>query len=96
MSNRNTLSDDYDFINPDHYKNTSKEVWEMMVDIWGVESFISYCEMNAFKYRMRAGLKPGQDIQRDIEKAFWYERKSAKLKEWRKNSIIKDAHLRPE
>ncbi len=70
----------YDFINPDHYKSGSKEVWEMMVDIWGVEKFIAHCEMCAFKYRMRLGKKPYQPIERDLKKAKWYEGKARELK----------------
>ena len=40
---------------PDHYKNSTIEVWEMMLKIWGKDKFIVFCEINAFKYRMRAG-----------------------------------------
>lgn len=71
---------DYDYINPEHYKSCHKETWEMMVDIWGVDRYISYCEMNAFKYRMRMGKKPTQPIERDIEKARWYEQKVEELR----------------
>ena len=52
----------------------------MMVDIWGTEKYIAFCEMNAFKYRMRAGLKPNQPLERELEKANWYERQAMKLK----------------
>jgi Protein of unknwon function (DUF3310) len=72
---------DYDFINPDHYKQGSKEVWEMMVDIWGIDAFIEHCEMTAFKYRMRVGSKPGQPVERDLEKAKWYEDKAKEMRE---------------
>lgn len=70
----------YDYINPDHYKSQEKEVWEMMVDIWGVEKFITYCEINAFKYRMRMGRKPSQPVEQDLKKAKWYETKAKELK----------------
>ncbi len=70
----------YDHINPAHYQNGSKEVWEMMVDIWGKDAFIKHCEMTAFKYRMRVGLKPEQPIERDLQKAKWYEEKAKQLK----------------
>ena len=72
---------EYDYINPNHYQNNSKEVWEMMVDIWGKEAFIKYCEMTAFKYRMRAGLKPDQPIERDMQKCIWYENKAKELRD---------------
>ncbi len=68
-----------DQINSSHYQNGSVEVWEMMVRIWGEEAFKNYCELNAFKYRMRAGTKEGNPVEQDIEKAKWYEEKLAKL-----------------
>jgi hypothetical protein len=58
--------EEYDFINPNHYKNSTKEVWEMMLDIWGKEKFIAHCEICSFKYRMRLGLKPEQSVERDL------------------------------
>lgn len=70
----------YDFINPDHYKNSSIEVIDMMVAVWGEEAVIKHCEMCAFKYRMRLGLKPDQPIERDLDKARWYETKANELR----------------
>ena len=69
-----------DNINPSHYKNgpNNKEVFYIMIDIWGKEKVIYYCEMNAFKYRMRAGKKSSL-ITEDIEKALWYENKIKEL-----------------
>lgn len=69
----------YDFINPSHYKNGHKEVWQMMLDVWGKKAFINHCQMSAFKYRQRLGLKPDQPIERDLEKARWYENKANEL-----------------
>lgn len=60
---------------PNHYKNGDKEVWEMMIDLFGIEAFLNFCRLNSFKYRMRAGQKPNEPIERDIEKALWYEEK---------------------
>jgi hypothetical protein len=70
----------YDFVNPDHYKNSSREVIDMMLDIWGKDDLIKYCEMCSFKYRMRLGLKPGQSIEQDLDKAKWYESKAKELR----------------
>lgn len=70
----------YDYINPNHYKQGGKEVIEMMVDIWGAEDVAKYCEMNAFKYRMRMGLKPNQPVEQELKKAKWYENKAKELK----------------
>jgi hypothetical protein len=66
--------------NSKHYNNYSKEVIVMMEDIWGKEATITFCEMNAFKYRMRMGTKPDQPIERDIEKEKWYLDKAKELK----------------
>lgn len=74
------MEKEYDYINPDHYKNGGKEVIEMMEDIWGTQALIAHCEMTAFKYRMRVGLKPDQPVERDLEKAKWYEDKAKELR----------------
>ena len=76
---------DYDYINPDHYKKYRKEVWQMIVDVWGVEAFVTHCEISAFEYRMRLGDKPDQPVERDLEKAKWYENKIKEL--WRTEKI---------
>ena len=76
-------------VRPDHYKQNNKEVWEMMLDIWGPGAFIAYCEINAFKYRMRAGHKPNNPIEQEIKKANWYEQKAIEIAE-RYNALPKD------
>ena len=73
-------SDKYDFINPDHYKKYSVEVIDMMIAIYGKEKTAAYCELNAFKYRMRMGEKPEQPINRDLEKEKWYINKANELR----------------
>jgi hypothetical protein len=67
-----TSSGEYNFVEPDHYKKGDKEVWEIMIDIYGEEKFNNFCLMNAFKYITRAGNKPGDDFKQDISKAVWY------------------------
>ena len=52
----------------------------MMLKLFGEEKFLAFCQLNSFKYRMRAGLKPGNEIHEDIEKALWYENKINTLK----------------
>ena len=66
--------------NAKHYKQGKYEVIEMMEMIWGLEATISYCEMTAFKYRMRIGHKEGQPLEQDMKKTRWYETKAAELK----------------
>lgn len=71
---------EYDFINPNHYKKNSKEVIEMMIDIYGKEITANHCELSAFKYRMRIGHKPNESIDREIKKIQWYENKAVELR----------------
>ena len=77
----NEKKEGYDFINPNHYKKGGKEVWQMMIAIWGKEAYMKHCEMTAFKYRMRAGTKPGESIERDLNKAAWYENMAQQMRE---------------
>lgn len=70
----------YEHVNhPSHYNNYSKEVIDMMVDIYGKKNTALFCEMNAFKYRMRMGTKPDNPIQQDINKEKWYLNKKHEL-----------------
>jgi hypothetical protein len=72
---------EYEHVNhPNHYNTFSKEVIDMMVDIWGIEKTIAFCEMNAFKYKMRMGDKPNQPLEQDAKKAKWYLDKAKELK----------------
>jgi len=64
--------EEYNFVEPSHYKKGDKEVWEIMIDMFGQEKFDSFCLLNAFKYISRAGDKPGDDFKQDINKAIWY------------------------
>lgn len=52
----------------------------MMIDVFGKDNYRVFCEMNAFKYRMRLGHKPDQDIKREYDKIKWYENKLQELK----------------
>lgn len=63
---------------PAHYTRYTVEVIDMMVAIWGPEKVADYCEINAFKYRMRAGKKGEAAV--DMEKEEWYLRKSKELR----------------
>ena len=73
---------EYDNVNPDHYKSWDKEVWEMMIDVFGKEKYLAFCELNAFKYRMRAGKKPKASVMDDFSKAIWYESQMDAVKSW--------------
>ena len=59
----------YEEVNhPDHYNVYDVEVVEMMERIFGIEETMSWCKLNAFKYRMRAGEKPTSTVEKDLKK----------------------------
>ena len=71
----------YEMVNhPEHYNNYDKEVIDMIEAIWGTEKAAIWCEITAFKYRMRMGTKPDNDITQDIKKEKWYLNKFKELK----------------
>lgn len=73
--------DNYEMVNhPTHYNNYEKEVIDMIESIWGTYMAAMWCEITAFKYRMRMGTKPGNSIDQDINKERWYLNKAAELK----------------
>lgn len=57
---------------PSHYNRYSVEVIEMMRRIYGDEKVEIFCELNAFKYRMRMGLKEGNPVDQDLAKEAFY------------------------
>lgn len=74
-------TDKYEMVDhPTHYNNYDKEVIDMIEAIWGTYLASVWCEITAFKYRMRMGTKPGNSIDQDINKERWYLNKAAELK----------------
>ena len=63
---------------PAHYNSYSVEVIDMMIRIWGINKTITFCEMNAFKYRMRIGLK--DNTEQDLKEEQWYLNKAIELR----------------
>ena len=43
-----------------------------MLELYGIQAVINFCELNAFKYKWRAGLKTGESAEVDLKKAQWY------------------------
>ena len=74
--------------NGSHYKEGSLEVIEMIERIWGIEATIQYCEINAFKYRMRMGKKDAPELE--MKKVGGYGSKAKELKEKRKPQEFPD------
>lgn len=59
-----------DIREPEHYKVHGMECIEEMALIFGLEAVISFCKLNAWKYRYRAGSKG--DAAKDHQKADRY------------------------
>ena len=57
---------------PQHYQG-SRECIEVMRAMFGDEAVRGFCRCNAYKYRFRAGKKPGNSAADDLKKAEWYE-----------------------
>jgi len=82
---------------PVHYNSYSIEVIDMMERIWGITPTITFCEMNAFKYRMRAGIKH-DNPEEDLNKEAWYLVKAKALRDKlspRPNPNVKPPLYRP-
>lgn len=62
---------------PPHYNSYDVETIDMMIRIWGKKDTATFCKLNAFKYRMRLGLK--SDTQQDLAKEQWYLNKLKEL-----------------
>ena len=57
---------------PDHYKMHNKECIVEMLILFGLDNFITFCQMNAWKYRYRAGNKANNSADQDNAKADRY------------------------
>lgn len=81
FNDKNNNSEKYEHVNhPSHYNNYNIEVIDMMERIWGKENTALWCEMTAFKYRMRVGTKPDNSIEQDLKKERWYLDKAKEIK----------------
>ena len=67
-------------LNPDHYKAGKLQTIEQMMIVFGPNKVASFCEVNAFKYHARAGLKG--DAVLDHKKADWYMRLYERLSKY--------------
>ncbi len=65
---------------PSHYQKNGRECIDVMIEKFGTEAVINFCECNEFKYLWRAGLKEGNSAETDRAKAAWYRKKAEELK----------------
>ena len=61
---------------PKHYTDGKYECIEVMEDVFGIDSLMTFCRLNAFKYLWRSENKNGIE---DIQKANWYLNKYIEL-----------------
>jgi len=62
---------------PNHYNIPGrKECIVEMIEKFGIDAVITFCILNAYKYRYRHELKNGKE---DLEKAEWYLNYADKL-----------------
>lgn len=72
---------EYEMVNhPSHYNQYDIEVIDMIIKIWGPEAAAQWCDITAFKYRMRMGTKPDNSIEQDIKKEQWYLNKAKEIR----------------
>lgn len=66
----------------DHYRQFPIETIELIIRVWGWEHAAYWCEITAFKYRMRLGHKrKDASISIDLEKEKWYLDKAKEIRE---------------
>lgn len=65
---------------PSHYLKNGRECIDVMIEKFGVEAVINFCDCNQFKYEWRAGLKEGNSAETDRAKAAWYRKKAEELR----------------
>lgn len=87
-----------DTVNKPPYYNRegAMETIDEMVLLFGIEETMSFCKLNAWKYRSRALMKNGIE---DLEKSDWYLKKFKELDE--KSQLLPatgdvDFHTNPE
>ena len=82
---------EYEMVNhPSHYNQYDIEVIDMIIKIWGPEIAALWCDITAFKYRMRMGTKPDNSVEQDIKKEQWYLNKAREIRA----SIVRENLIR--
>lgn len=75
------MAKDYEMVNhPSHYNKYDIEAIEILRRVFGTEATALWCEMTAFKYRLRLGEKPETPIEQDLKKEDWYLNKAKEYK----------------
>lgn len=64
--------------NASHYAKTRLNTMFVFEQIFGTLALMTFCEINALKYRMRMGHKD-QPLDQELKKALWYEESAKRL-----------------
>lgn len=81
---KNRIKEEYEKViynnvdKPKHYSSGNIECIDAMIEAYGKEAVMHFCQCNAFKYQWRFDKKNGIE---DLKKAIWYNNKYIKLKE---------------
>ena len=70
---------------PSHYSTHNRECIVEMLILFGLDNFITFCQMNAWKYRYRAGNKANNSADQDNAKAdryIEYAARARKIEYW--------------
>jgi hypothetical protein len=66
--------DDYDYVNPQHYQLwDGMKAFELHKNLLSKDEYIGYLKGNILKYKLRAGMKPNEPLERDIAKMKEYQ-----------------------
>lgn len=85
--NRETEKENDHVNHPAHYCSSGMECIDEMILLYGEEETMTFCKLNAHKYRKRALDKGGRE---DIEKSDWYIAKYKELKIIVDNKKVRD------
>ena len=70
---------------PHYFAEGRKECIEEMIDKFGLDKVITFCELNEYKYLYRHEMKNGEE---DLRKAEWYYNKALKLSQCRHHMML--------
>lgn len=70
----------YDHVAAPHYRKSPIEAIDIIERVYGADKAADWCEITAFKYRLRLGYKPTSPIEDDLKKEKWYLEKSVELR----------------
>lgn len=76
------MKNDYEYVNsPSHYQSEDgREAIDIILEEFGPEETAIWCKITARKYELRNGRKPGESLERDLQKRDWYLNKFNELK----------------